>query len=132
MLNGINHITIAVSDLQRSLDFYIDSLGFKGHVKWQLGAYLSLGELWFCLSLDPPEPAGDYSHLAFSVDEDKFAPLRQKLIANNVKQWKENKSEGESFYFLDPDGHKLEIHLGDLCSRLESLKQKPYSGLTWL
>ncbi len=55
MLKGLNHITIAVSDLERSLDFYINALGFKGHVKWRQGAYLSLGDLWLCLSVDKPD-----------------------------------------------------------------------------
>ncbi|HEX5514181.1 MAG TPA: glutathione transferase, partial [Gammaproteobacteria bacterium] len=43
--------------------------------------------------------------------------------------WKDNKSEGDSLYFLDPDGHKLEIHVGDLESRLAALREKPYEGL---
>ncbi|MCC2644778.1 MAG: fosA, partial [Burkholderiales bacterium] len=36
-----------------------------------------------------------------------------------------NYSEGESLYFLDPDGHKLEIHIGSWQSRIENKKQDP-------
>lgn len=41
----------------------------------------------------------------------------------------DNKSEGQSFYFLGPDGHKLELHVGDLVSRLAQCREKPYSGM---
>ncbi|NOI71567.1 fosfomycin resistance glutathione transferase [Vibrio owensii] len=132
MLTGLNHITIAVSDLERSLDFYINALGFKGHVKWKQGAYLSLGDLWFCLSVDKPDEKSDYSHIAFSISQQDFTDFSHKLIQLDIAQWKENKSEGESLYLLDPDGHKLEIHSGDLYSRLESIKHQPYEGLEWL
>lgn len=43
--------------------------------------------------------------------------------------WKDNKSEGQSFYFLDQDGHKLKLHVGDLSSRLAQCREKPYSGM---
>ena len=43
--------------------------------------------------------------------------------------WKDNKSEGQSFYFLDPDGHKSELHVGDLASRLAQCRERPYSGM---
>lgn len=132
MLTGLNHITIAVSDLERSLDFYINALGFKGHVKWKKGAYLSLGDLWFCLSVDKPDEKSDYSHIAFSISQQDFTDFSQKLIQLDIAQWKKNKSEGDSLYVLDPDGHKLEIHSGDLYSRLESIKHQPYEGLEWL
>ncbi|MGR5173556.1 fosfomycin resistance glutathione transferase [Vibrio owensii] len=132
MLTGLNHITIAVSDLERSLDFYINALGFKGHVKWKKGAYLSLGDLWFCLSVDKPDEKSDYSHIAFSISQQDFTDFSHKLIQFDIAQWKENKSEGDSLYLLDPDGHKLEIHSGDLYSRLESIKHQPYEGLEWL
>ncbi|MEF1303915.1 fosfomycin resistance glutathione transferase [Vibrio owensii] len=132
MLTGLNHITIAVSDLERSLDFYINALGFKGHVKWRQGAYVSLGDLWLCLSVDKPDEKSDYSHIAFSISQQDFTDFSHKLIQLDIAQWKENKSEGESPYLLDPDGHKLEIHSGDLYSRLESIKHQPYEGLEWL
>jgi hypothetical protein len=36
-----------------------------------------------------------------------------------------------SFYFLDPDGHKLEIHTRTLGDRLAWLKENPKPGLAW-
>lgn len=132
MLRGLNHITVAVNDLDRSLDFYVNLLGFVAHVRWDNGAYLSLGDVWFCLSVDVATPSQDYCHIALDVAEDNFNIVAQKLRAANVSEWKQNKSEGLSLYLLDPDGHKLEIHSGSLQSRLESLKLNPYSGLVWL
>jgi len=46
-----------------------------------------------------------------------------------VVEWRDNRSEGASFYFLDPDGHKLEAHVGDLPSRLAACRAKPYAGM---
>lgn len=132
MLTGLNHITLVVSDLENSLFFYVDVLGFDAHVKWDKGAYLSLPDLWLCLSLDTPKPSQDYSHLALNVEQAQFGAFAQKLKDADVKRWKENTSEGDSLYILDPDNHKLEIHSGSLHSRLESLKSKPYKGLQWL
>lgn len=132
MIKGLNHITLAVSNIETSLNFYTYILGFKGHAKWESGAYISLGELWMCLSLDYPDKKLDYSHIAFDLDDSDFKNFSQKLINSDITQWKVNKSEGDSLYLLDPDGHKLEIHVGNLESRLQSLKTKPYKGLEWL
>ncbi|PHM46267.1 hypothetical protein Xmau_00675 [Xenorhabdus mauleonii] len=131
MLTGLNHITLTTSNLEHSLDFYINQLGFRPHVRWQDGAYLSLGELWLCLSCDETKPAQDYTHIAFNISVDDFPAFKQKLLAAGIQQWKENRSEGESIYLLDPDGHQLEIHVGSLASRLDSLRTKPYKDLVW-
>lgn len=132
MLKGLNHITLAVSDVTASLAFYVDVLGFKGHVRWSAGAYLSLGDLWLCLSLDEPDTKSDYTHIAFDLDESEFPGFQDKIAALNVTEWKTNKSEGKSLYILDPDGHKLEVHAGNLERRLQSLRAEPYDGLVWL
>ncbi|WP_447556052.1 fosfomycin resistance glutathione transferase [Vreelandella sp. EE22] len=132
MITGLNHITLAVSDLKRSLDFYTGVLGFIGHVKWDKGAYLSAGELWLCLSIDTPCAKEDYTHIAFDIEEVDFDVYRARLEALHIPRWKENTSEGASLYILDPDGHKLELHVGRLVSRLRALESKPYSGLVWL
>ncbi|NRQ42514.1 fosfomycin resistance glutathione transferase [Rheinheimera sp. YQF-2] len=132
MLQGLNHITIAVSDLERSLAFYTELLGMKAHVRWDAGAYLSLGDVWFCLSCDKPAPSLDYSHIALDIAEQDFSVFAEKLRQAAVPEWQQNSSEGQSVYFLDPDGHKLEAHCGNLQTRLDALKNKPYSGLIWL
>lgn len=132
MISGLNHITLAVSNLETSLAFYIEVLGLQGRVKWAKGAYLCAGDLWLCLSCDTPCPSQDYSHIAFSVEEENFSTLCHKLEQRNVRQWKTNRSEGQSVYLLDPDNHKLEIHCGNLNTRLSSLQLAPYEGLEWL
>lgn len=132
MLTGLNHITLATRDLARSLDFYTRLLGFCPHAVWDAGAYLTLDGMWLCLSLDPvraQEPQADYTHYAFSISHGRFDDFAALLRENGVREWKQNSSEGESLYFLDPDGHKLEAHVGDLASRLAQCRTEPYAGM---
>lgn len=77
-------------------------------------------------------PSQDYSHLALDLAADDFAAFTEKLRDAGVREWQQNSSEGHSVYFLDPDGNKLEAHSGSLQTRLNSLKDNPYSGLVWL
>ncbi|ROR14978.1 fosfomycin resistance glutathione transferase [Erwinia sp. JUb26] len=129
MLIGLNHITLAVSNVAKSFDFYVNTLGFTPKAKWSRGAYLSLDGLWLCLSADTVLSGEDYTHYAFSVSREDFDEFAARLRATGVTEWKINKSEGKSVYFLDPDGHKLEIHDGDLNSRLMACRDRPYDGM---
>ena len=129
MLTGLNHLTLAVSDLGRSWEFYTEYLGFVPKAKWNAGAYLLLGELWLCLSLETADKSNDYTHYALTVSADAFAPLAELLRSKQVAERKMNTCEGESLYFRDPDGHKLEIHCGNIESRLDYCRRHPYAGM---
>lgn len=133
MLTALNHLTLAVTDLPRSLDFYTQVLGCRLHARWDAGAYLTLGELWLCLSVDaqrqPVATPPDYTHYAFSISQADFAAFVAHARALAVREWKTNRSEGDSFYFLDPDGHALEAHVGTLESRLAQCRLQPYAGM---
>lgn len=124
MTSGLNHITLAVTDIETSFVFYRDVLGFKPLVKWNKGAYfLAGGDLWFCLNLDEKRvPSPCYTHYAFSVELRDFAAASERIASSGAKIFKENNSPGESLYFLDPDGHKLEIHTGNWQSRITAKK----------
>lgn len=128
-ISGLNHLTLAVSDLNRSITFYRDLLGCRLRAQWAEGAYLEAGSLWLCLALEAsvsPDPG--YTHIAFDVDVDGFDVLSETIAKRSVI-WKDNRSEGPSLYFLDPDGHKLELHAGTLSSRLAHYRMHPGLGV---
>ncbi|WP_441289801.1 fosfomycin resistance glutathione transferase [Sorangium sp. KYC3313] len=129
-IGGVNHVTLAVRDLDRAVQFYVQVLGGTRRAQWARGAYLELGALWLCLELDARAGRqADDSHLAFSVDAEGLASLGEAIRLSGARIWKENRSEGASLYFEDPDGHKLEIHVGDLRTRLASCREKPCEGM---
>lgn len=128
---GINHLTFAVSDLERSIGFYADVLGMELVARWTRGAYLLAGTDWICLSLDadmPIPPKAGYTHAAFTVAEADMAAYLQRVDAQGVRIWRQNQSEGDSVYLLDPDGHQLELHVGSLQTRLQAVATQPYDG----
>lgn len=128
-VTGLNHITLAVSDLGRSQTFYVDLLGAVLRATSDKSAYLELGSVWLCLErADEITPRADDSHIAFSCEASDFERLSREISAQ-AHLWKENGSEGASIYFLDPDGHRLELHQGDLDSRLAHYRRHPEKGV---
>lgn len=128
MVTGVNHVTFSVSDLERSFRFYVDVLGLQPVARWYKGAYLLAGNHWICLNVDPATRSAalpEYTHLAFAVEPSDFDAFEQRLGDSGAIRWQENHSPGRSVYFLDPDGHKLEIHCSNLSLRLEELRRKP-------
>ena len=70
MITHANHYTLAVTDIERSFNFYKNILGLKPLCKWPKGAYFLAGDFWFCLNLDSnrkPEPDAHYTHFAFGA-----------------------------------------------------------------
>ncbi len=119
MILGINHITLAIKDIETSFEFYKGVLKFRPLCKWDKGAYFLANDLWFCLNVDEkrtPNPC--YTHYAFSIADDDFDLMSQRIIDSGALIFKKNSSPGKSLYFLDPDGHKLEIHCGSWDARI--------------
>lgn len=132
MINGISHITLSITDVAASFAFYVDALGCTPVARWPKGAYLLAGTVWLALVVDAHTRTSafpEYTHIAFSVSEGDFAALSARIVASGAKIWQDNRTEGASLYFLDPDGHKLEIHVTDLETRVQSAKADPWEGL---
>ena len=131
MIKGISHITLAIRNLERSIHFYVETMGFTLVMRSDRTAYFLAGDLWFCVVEDPDlltQERSDYTHIAFAIEQEDFPLLEGKLRSEEVQIFKTNESEGDSLYFLDPDGHKLEIHCGTLETRLEAIHQNPWDN----
>lgn len=123
MVTGVNHITFAVHDLDRSFAFYTELLGLRPVARWLTGCYLTAGAMWVTLIVDPTTREAllsEYTHVAFAVEAEHFAALVLQLRQVGAREWQANQTEGESFYFLDLDGHKLELRVGSLMDRLHA------------
>ena len=132
MITGINHVTLSVRDLAESFAFYSECLGFRPVARWSRGAYLMAGDLWVALIVDAHargEALPEYTHVAFAIGSGDFAAMAERIRASGATIFKQNVSEGESLYFVDPNGHKLEIHATGLEDRLRSMRAEPWEGL---
>jgi catechol 2,3-dioxygenase-like lactoylglutathione lyase family enzyme len=122
----IDHVTIGVSDLERSAEFYrrvLATLGFRDFGPWQEGdpdlAFGADGADDFAISLN--YPAGAPVHIAFAaerrqqVDAFHAVGLRAGGTDNGAPGFRPEYSDGYyGAFLLDPDGNNIEaVHHGD-------------------
>lgn len=134
MISNANHYTLAVSDLEKSFTFYKDVLGLKPLCKWEEGAYFLVGDFWFCLNLDKnrkPIPDPHYTHFAFSVAQEHLPVMVEHLKNYGVEAFLGTTEASDSFYFLDPDGYRLELHIGTWQERLQKFKTRNDQGVEY-
>lgn len=142
MITGINHINLSVSDIEQSFFFYHDILSFKPLCKSDGSAYFLVGDesapgsFWLSLDLDRynvRQTSPCNTHIAFSVDKTNFDRTAHRILDFGTKVFKENTSPGKSLYFLDPDEHKLEIHVGGWQDRIRVKKENvgSWTNVEW-
>jgi catechol 2,3-dioxygenase len=118
----IGHVHLTVSDLERSLKFYRDLLGFEVTAWYgESAVFLSAGGYHHHIGLNTwagkgaaPPPPGHTGMYHFAI----LMPSRKELAKVFKKLWEANYPlEGasdhgvsESIYITDPDGNGVEIY----------------------
>ncbi|MDF3818452.1 VOC family protein [Leptospira sp. 96542] len=110
IVEGIGHVSIPVSQLEPSIEFYRDIFDFELETKKESEAILSLDS--FKIKLVKTEVADrSLAVLSFVMDVDDFTEAIEELEEKNVKIVKgpEGTDSGESLTFLDPSQNLIEI-----------------------
>lgn len=129
MIEGISHITLIVSDLDRT-EFFLLSI-FNADKVYDSGdetfsvspeRFFLIGGQWIATMQGDPLPTQTYNHIAFKIPDADYGDYAARLRAHNVN-CREGRArvegEGRSLYFYDHDNHLFELHTGTLAQRLE-------------
>jgi catechol 2,3-dioxygenase-like lactoylglutathione lyase family enzyme len=127
-IQGISHLTFIVRDLERTSKLFCEALGAQevydsGERQFSLSRekFLVLGGVWLAFMQGEPIERS-YRHVAFAVNDDKFAHYQSRLIEAGVEMKPSRarvEGEGRSLYFYDFDNNLFELHTGTLEGRLE-------------
>ena len=124
-LEGIDHVALAVSDVQRAAQWYIEVLGFEHrHPGMWDGVPVFVGKGTTALALfsarrnaRPPSDQPDHIgmlHLAFRASAPEFRAAQRALSERGIHFDFSDHQISHSIYFDDPDGNQLEITTYDL------------------
>lgn len=114
----LNHTILAAQDPQQTADFLAGLLGLAEPLPY--GPFLVL-QLNNSVSLDVMAEVGEIAsqHYAFLVDEGEFDEIFGRLQERGLPYWADpfhqqpgrlnNWHGGRGVFFLDPNGHRLEV-----------------------
>ncbi len=120
-VNKVGHVVLGVRDPQASVKFYTETLGMEEVNVIELGdmkmAFLSFGERDHDIALlqvpeDEPVGSSGFTHTALEIEGgvDELKELYQRLTDYGVTvEMTADHVITKSFYFLDPDGNRLEL-----------------------
>ena len=112
IFEGVNHISFAVSNLEKSLEFYRDIFFFDTvEKKAEKGeAYLTIGDMKLRLkeTKDIAERSAE-SYISFNIDMQDFDDALDELDDRGIKYDELDDEDGRRIVLSDPDGNQLAI-----------------------
>jgi catechol 2,3-dioxygenase-like lactoylglutathione lyase family enzyme len=111
---GLDHVAVAVADLDRSEDFYREVLGLERVIpEWDPPRVMASGGSGIAMFPEgddfPGETAPHILHIALRVDRDAFEAAQAELAERGIETSFSDHGAAHSIYFEDPDGHRLEL-----------------------
>lgn len=120
-ISKVGHVVLGVRDPQKSVKFYTEALGMEAvntlEVEGMKMAFLSFGERDHDIAVirvpdDQPVGSSGLSHTALEIEggEDQLKELYKRLKDYGARvEFTADHILTKSFYFLDPDGNRLEL-----------------------
>ena len=132
MIEGLSHVTLIVSDLERSarmLEYVLGAAeiyesGDEPH-SIALEKYFIIGGAWVVLMQGEAPHERTYDHVAFKVAEEDIGQALARIddLGLEIGEGRPRiPGEGASIYFYDYDNHLFELHTGTLSQRLQAYR----------
>ena len=123
-ITGVVHISFPVNDLQESIAFYRDVMGFQERGRIGIDGFCMMAGTTPIILTQRPKPVpfeqhkeqtGQLCHHAFYIGTEEYDAAQQRLRERGVpidgEDWRRTGVfTGRSFYFYDPSGNRLEIN----------------------
>jgi glyoxylase I family protein len=121
---GLHHLALICSDVERTIQFYQELVGFplvelmenrdyqgSTHLFFDMGNDNLLAFFDFPgLGLQPGiEALGGVQHIAISTTSDNFEMVKKRLEAAGITYLGPDRGAHDSIYFKDPDGIQIEL-----------------------
>lgn len=118
-LEGLDHIALAVRDVEESVKWYVEVLGLERQHEgsWD-GIPIFVGKGATGIALFPASEANSslgksdpvrFLHLALRANRENFQRAQDELKERGIAFHFEDHGIAHAIYFRDPDGHELEI-----------------------
>ncbi|HSW75895.1 MAG TPA: FosX/FosE/FosI family fosfomycin resistance hydrolase [Candidatus Saccharimonadales bacterium] len=127
-IKGLSHITFICKDLEKAAHMFKHIFGAEevyssGDKTFSISKerFFKVAGLWIAL-MEGSSVEKTYNHIAFQVDIEDLPELEERVRSLGLTILpgrKRENAEGDSLYFYDYDNHLLELHTGDLDTRLE-------------
>ena len=123
---GVHHTALLSSDVERTIKFYQETLGFPLYELFENRDYEGSTHFFFDIGngnalafLDFPglalgeyqEVLGGHHHLAISMERSNWEMVKARFDAEGIEY---AHVDGSSLYFRGPDGERLELISDDL------------------
>ena len=115
-LEGIDHVAFAVPDVEQTVAWYVEVLGFERRYAdlWDgVPAFIGKGTTAFALFPQKGIPGGKqngpFLHLALRANRAEFLAAQKELKTREIKFHFQDHDVSHSIYFSDLNGLPLEI-----------------------
>ncbi len=136
-ITGIGHVAYNVKNLQKSLDYYCEALGFQAafclndadgnpwlqYVQIAPGQFLELFPKSEDDTVTPPSPDNTYNHLCIIVESAKETADYLRSLGLLTSDAAKGKSGSVQCWSTDPDGNRIEfMEITPDCKQAEAEK----------
>lgn len=133
MIEGLSHITLITSDLDRMsaiMNQVLDAeeIYSSGEDTFSLSRekFFLVGGQWIAVMEGESLPTRSYNHIAFKIPSSAIEAYRARIEKLGLEMRESRprvEGEGQSLYFYDHDNHLFELHTGTLEERLERYRR---------